>query len=106
MSRQSFSNQKNSKVVPAGQAYCAHCANIGKPESVYRSHYVRESSDTNSKIVCPELLATECPYCYKTGHTKSRCPILLAQDAKRIKEEKKQKHMENFEKKKEAEKVL
>jgi hypothetical protein len=88
------SAKKNSKVAPAAQAYCAHCANIGKPESIYRSHFVRESADPNSRIVCPELLATECPYCYKCGHTKSRCPILLAQEKQRKKEERTQKIVE------------
>jgi len=92
MSRISYTNAK--KVAPAPQPYCAHCFNLGKDESVFRSHFIRESPDPSSKIVCPELLATECPYCFKQGHTKSRCPIILAQDKTAKKEESRQKFLE------------
>lgn len=68
------------KVAPAPQPYCAHCFNLGKDESVFRSHWLRKSPDPSSPVVCPELLATECPYCFKQGHTKSRCPVILAQE--------------------------
>ena len=85
MSKNSKSNSK--KVAPAPQPYCAHCFNLGKDESVFRSHWLRESPDSSSKIVCPELLATECPYCFKPGHTRSRCPVLIAQDKVAKKEE-------------------
>ena len=100
MSRQ---YSKSSKVAPAtANPYCAHCANIGKPESVYRTHFVRETADPNSRIVCPELLSTECPYCFKAGHTKSRCPIFLAKEALKKKEEKRKMFLENVQKKEEA----
>lgn len=100
MSRQ---YSKSSKVAPAtANPYCAHCANIGKPESVYRSHFVRETTDPNSRIVCPELLSTECPYCFKAGHTKSRCPIFLAKETLKKKEEKRKMFLENVQKKEEA----
>ena len=104
MSRQ---YSKSSKVAPAtANPYCAHCANIGKPESVYRTHFVRETADPNSRIVCPELLSTECPYCFKAGHTKSRCPIFLAKEALKKKEEKRKMFLENVQKKEEAVKRL
>lgn len=97
MSRQ---YSKSAKVVPASaNPFCAHCANIGKPESIYRSHFVRESADPASRIVCPELLSTECPYCFKSGHTKSRCPIFLARENQKKKEEKRQMFLENVQKK-------
>lgn len=101
MSRQSqlISKSASSKVAPAPQPYCPHCANIGKPESVYRSHFVRASADPTSVVVCPELLSTECNHCFKSGHTRTHCPVLSAQEARRKKEEKVQKYAENVEKK-------
>ena len=88
-SRRSNANTKkhSSKVAPAPQPYCAHCFNLGKDESVFRSHWLRASPDPSSPVVCPELLATECSYCFKQGHTKSRCPIILAQEKAAKKEE-------------------
>lgn len=53
--------------------YCKFCKDAGKDEAVYTSHFLRENRDPNSRIVCPALLATECKYCFKTGHTTSRC---------------------------------
>jgi hypothetical protein len=91
MYRQAFTtSKKGSKVAPAPQPFCAHCANIGKPESVYRSHFVRASADPKSVIICPELLSTECNHCFKSGHTRTHCPILAAKEAQRKKEEKRQ----------------
>lgn len=88
-SRKSNANSKrpSSKVAPAPQPYCAHCFNLGKDESVFRSHWLRASPEPSSPVVCPELLATECSYCFKQGHTKSRCPIILAQEKAAKKEE-------------------
>ena len=97
MSKRSNTNTK--KVAPAPQPYCAHCFNLGKDESVFRSHFIIESPDPSSKIVCPELLATQCPYCFKTGHTTSRCPIILAQDKSAKKEESRQKFLAEQEEK-------
>jgi len=55
------------------KAFCAFCFNIGKPESVYTSHYVRETPAQDSRIVCPELRNCVCTGCGKCGHTISRC---------------------------------
>jgi len=100
MSRQAFTtSKKGSKIAPAPQPFCAHCANIGKPESVYRSHFVRASADPKSVIICPELLSTECNHCFKSGHTRTHCPILAAKEAQRKKEEKRQIFAENLQKK-------
>ena len=76
MSRQT-ATKKSSKVAP--EAYCAHCFNLGLSESKYRSHYIRATTEPNSAVVCPELLATECKYCFKMGHTVTRCPALASQ---------------------------
>jgi hypothetical protein len=52
---------------------CKFCKDAGKPYEVYTSHFVRESADPNSKIVCPTILAMECRFCFKKGHTISKC---------------------------------
>uniref|UniRef100_A0A6C0IRN0 Nanos-type domain-containing protein n=1 Tax=viral metagenome TaxID=1070528 RepID=A0A6C0IRN0_9ZZZZ len=56
--------------------YCKVCQDAGKSESEYRSHFTRESRDPNSKVCCPTLLALECRYCFKAGHTIKYCKIL------------------------------
>jgi hypothetical protein len=37
-------------------------------------HFLRESRDPSSPIVCPELKNTQCQLCFKMGHTRSHCP--------------------------------
>lgn len=64
------------KVNTVSAKYCKVCHDAGKPETVFRSHCIRESSDVNSKLVCPTLLALECRYCHKAGHTIKYCPII------------------------------
>jgi hypothetical protein len=56
--------------------FCKICFDTGKAESLYSSHFVRETRDPNSRIVCPTLLALECRYCFASGHTVSKCPKL------------------------------
>lgn len=57
--------------------FCNFCKNAGKTESEYTSHFLRESKDPNSRIMCPTLLSMECRYCFKKGHTVSKCKKLL-----------------------------
>jgi hypothetical protein len=59
---------------------------MGKSESEYRSHYTRETRDPNSRILCPTLLAMECRYCFKKGHTVKYCPTIKKneKDTKRM----------------------
>ena len=52
---------------------CKFCKDSGKSYEMYSSHFVRESPDPNSRIVCPTILAMECKYCFKKGHTISKC---------------------------------
>jgi hypothetical protein len=61
---------------------CTFCLNLGKTETEY-SHYTYSLPDRNGKsnTLCPELLATECKYCFKLGHTVKYCPK-LKQDEK------------------------
>ena len=61
-------------------AYCKVCQDAGKAESVYRSHFTRETRDPNSRVTCPTLLALECRYCFKRGHTVKYCSILKQKD--------------------------
>lgn len=56
--------------------FCKICFDTGKAESLYSNHFVRETRDPNSRIVCPTLLALECRYCFASGHTVSKCPKL------------------------------
>lgn len=61
--------------------FCKVCYDTGKPESVYTTHWVRASPGLNGgKITCPTLLATECRYCLKAGHTVKFCPIIEQRD--------------------------
>lgn len=56
--------------------FCKVCYDTGKPESLYTSHYVNDVPGKKGIVVCPTLLALECRYCKKTGHTVSRCPMI------------------------------
>ena len=53
--------------------FCIVCKNAGKTKEEYTSHYVRETSDVNSKVTCPTLLATKCMNCSEYGHTTKYC---------------------------------
>ena len=66
-------NIKNSAPI---KKYCKVCQDAGKSEVEYRSHFTRESSDPKSKVICPTLLAMECRFCYKYGHTVKYCPTI------------------------------
>ena len=69
--KKSVSNQK---------PFCKVCKDAGKPESVYTSHWVRETADIRSKVVCPTLLALECRYCHANNHTVKYCPVLKTKE--------------------------
>ena len=61
------------KSTPIKTPFCVFCFNLGKPSTVYTSHYIRETPAQDSRIVCPELKACKCMGCGKTGHTISKC---------------------------------
>jgi hypothetical protein len=75
MSRNNNNNNKNSTKTDT-KKYCKVCHDAGKSETEYLSHFIRESRDPNSKIVCPTLLSLECRYCSNKGHTIKYCKIL------------------------------
>jgi hypothetical protein len=70
------------------------CQDAGKSENEYRSHFTRESRDANSKITCPTLLALECRFCYKNGHTLKYCPTLKERDSQKNKDRSTTRHAE------------
>jgi hypothetical protein len=79
-SRNTNTTNKNAK------PFCKVCQDAGKSEKEYTSHYVRQSPDPNSPVVCPTLLSQSCRYCDKPGHTTKHCPN-LASDQKKEKKE-------------------
>jgi len=68
-SRTGSSLNQSQRVKP----FCKICYDSGKSESMYNSHFVRESRDVNSRVVCPTLLALQCRFCGVRGHTVSKC---------------------------------
>jgi hypothetical protein len=68
--RMSISNNKVNK------PYCKVCHDAGKKEEEYTSHYVKSTPGPNGIVVCPTLLAQECKFCFKKGHTTSYCKQL------------------------------
>jgi hypothetical protein len=66
------------------QKYCKVCHDAGKTEAEYRSHFIRENKQPNSKVVCPTLLALECRFCFKSGHTVKYCTVLKERDSKPV----------------------
>ena len=81
--------------------FCKVCQDKGLPESVYRSHYTRETPDPSAKVCCPTLLALECRYCGANGHTVKYCPVLKDRERvekRAVKTEMRQSHQQQNEK--------
>ena len=74
MSR-NYKNNNQSNNNKSVKPFCKVCQDAGKTEAEYTSHFVRRTTDPNSEVICPTLLATECRYCHGLGHTLTRCPI-------------------------------
>jgi hypothetical protein len=77
----SQNNNRNNKSV--SKPFCKVCFDAKKSESEYTSHYVRRTTDPNSEILCPVLLATECRYCHVAGHTITKCTLREKNNARR-----------------------
>ena len=45
---------------------CPHCTNVNKfmNQNLPTDHWLRETADPKSRVVCKELMATECRFCY------------------------------------------
>lgn len=80
-------NVKTVKMSAPVQKYCKVCHDAGKSEAEYRSHFTRETREPSSKVTCPTLLALECRYCYKNGHTVKYCPVLKDNEKQKKREE-------------------
>jgi hypothetical protein len=50
---------------------CPHCSNLG----LNSNHWLRKTPKANSQVICPVLLATNCTYCNKPGHTAGYCQL-------------------------------
>lgn len=53
------------------QMFCSFCNVSGV--SGPHDHFVRASRDPKSAVTCPRLLATECGFCNRKGHTSKYC---------------------------------
>lgn len=62
----------------ATKKFCKVCFDAKKPENVYTSHTVKSMDIRTGKFVttCVTLLALECNYCFKSGHTVKYCEVL------------------------------
>jgi hypothetical protein len=69
------------------QKYCKVCHDAGKSEVEFRSHFTRTTSDPKSVVICPTLLALECRYCFKNGHTVKYCPTIKEREKVQKREE-------------------
>jgi hypothetical protein len=82
MSRQ-FNNKKFNNSANANtnsrKPFCKVCADAGKSDT---AHFPRKTADPNSEVVCPTLLALECRYCFKNGHTVKYCTVLKERNAR------------------------
>ena len=68
--------------------FCKVCLDAGKAESEYTSHFIRETRDPNSKVVCPTLLALECRFCFGQGHTVKYCTVLIKKEKEKNRSQK------------------
>ena len=64
--------------------YCAVCHKAGQPESVYTSHFVRQTPHKDSPVL-PARSQQRMQILHETGHFASGCPLLRkeARDAAR-----------------------
>lgn len=89
MSRVYNSKASASKAKTPVTKFCKVCFDLKKPKEEYESHYVRETPEPTAKVTCPTLLAFECTFCFKAGHTVGYCKDL----ARKKKEEERQKRL-------------
>ena len=77
-------NNRNVKSVvnAARKPCCKVCKDAGKTESEFSSHWPK---DKEGNTICPTLLAQDCRYCGKAGHTVKYCQKLEKDNAAREK---------------------
>lgn len=71
---------RNTKNISSKKPYCKVCYDVGRSESEYTSHWVK---DLAGNTICPTLLDTECRYCFKLGHTAKFCDVLANKNKER-----------------------
>ncbi len=86
LSTMSYSRSKNTKSQGTKTPFCKICCDLGKPKSVYTSHYVRKTPHPESMITCPVLLANVCRHCNMTGHFTGSCPKAKREERQRREE--------------------
>lgn len=64
---------------------CKVCQDAGKPETEW-AHWPKDNK--TGKTICPTLLAQDCRYCQKAGHTVKYCPKLAKDNADKERREK------------------
>jgi len=64
--------------------FCSFCAINGFAGP--HDHFVRAERAANAKVTCPKLLATECGFCHKFGHTAKFCSEAKEQELIRRRE--------------------
>lgn len=77
-------NSNTRKHNPSMKPFCKVCKDFGKHESVFTSHFVRQTTHPNSPVTCPTILNNVCQYCGEKGHFVSSCSLKKTQ----LKEEK------------------
>ena len=63
------------------EKFCSFCFHSKRPESEFSNHWVKDKKD--GTVCCPLLLAHECGYCHKKGHTPKHCPRLASREERR-----------------------
>lgn len=82
----SYKATMSKKVQVNEKKFCKMCFDA-KREG-YDTHYLKDFTGPQVKIVCPYLLSLQCNYCKEQGHTISYCPILkMKETAKPVKRE-------------------
>jgi len=71
-----FNNKIAPKTSSTIKKFCKVCHDAGKTETEYTSHFIRETRDLSSKVICPTLLSLLCRYCSRKGHTVKYCKFL------------------------------
>jgi hypothetical protein len=56
---------------------CKYCKNLNNPDIPF-DHWLRETSDPKSPIICPVLKHVECTWCLDEGHTKKYCKDFIS----------------------------
>ena len=67
-----------SSTTSSRKCFCATCKKAGEPESVYTSHFTKDTP--GGRVVCPTIKGFKCRECGESGHIANAkyCPVLRA----------------------------